>query len=110
MKLIIDIPDTAYEGIMNADKASGNWNDNLLGILCKGVANGTPLDTHDKEIIATTVESIWGKPPYTELLDKIKAEIEQLHYHPKLDFVKNDEVVEMAIEIIDKHIGERSEE
>jgi hypothetical protein len=31
---------------------------------------------HDEEIIKETVESIWGKPPYTEVLDSIKAEIE----------------------------------
>lgn len=38
-----------------------------------------------------------------DLLDKIKAEIEQLHHHPKLDFINNDEVVEMALDIIDKY-------
>lgn len=45
-----------------------------------------------------------------ELLDKIRAEIEQLHHHPKLDFINNDEVVEMALDIIDKYNAERSEE
>lgn len=40
------------------------------------------------------------------VLDKIRAEIERLHYHPKLDFIKNDEVVEMALEVIDKYKGE----
>lgn len=34
-------------------------------------------EKHDEEIIKETVESVWGKPPYTELLDKIKAEIER---------------------------------
>lgn len=38
-----------------------------------------------------------------DVLDKIRAEIERLHYHPKLDFIKNDEVVEMALDIIDKY-------
>jgi hypothetical protein len=37
------------------------------------------------------------------VIEKIKAEIYQLHYHPKLDFIKNDEVVEMALDIIDRH-------
>lgn len=32
---------------------------------------------HDEEIIKETVESIWGKPPYTEVLDKIASEIEE---------------------------------
>ena len=37
------------------------------------------------------------------ILDKIRNDIERLHYHPKLDFIKNDEVVDMALEIIDKY-------
>lgn len=36
-------------------------------------------------------------------LKQIKVEIEKLHYHPKLDFIKNDEVVDMALDIIDKY-------
>lgn len=28
------------------------------------------------------------------VLEQIRDEIERLHYHPKLDFIKNDEVVE----------------
>ena len=42
--------------------------------------------------------------PTVDVLDKIRAEIERLHYHPKLDFIKNDEVVDMALEIITKHM------
>lgn len=41
-----------------------------------------------------------------DVLDNIRAEIERLHYHPKLDFIKNDEVVEMALDIIDKYKAE----
>ena len=37
-----------------------------------------------------------------EVLDEIRAEIEQLH-HPKLDFINTDKVVDMALEIIDKY-------
>ena len=44
-----------------------------------------------------------------DVLDKIRAEIERLHYHPKLDFIKNDEVVEMALDIIDKYMKESSD-
>lgn len=43
MEIVINIPDTAYQGIINANNASGNWNNDLLGVLCRGVANGTPL-------------------------------------------------------------------
>lgn len=38
-----------------------------------------------------------------DALNEIRAEIERLHYHPKLDFIKNDDVVDMALEIIDKY-------
>ena len=41
------------------------------------------------------------------MLDKIRAEINRLHYHPKLDFIKNDEVVEMVLEVIDKYREEQ---
>ena len=39
-----------------------------------------------------------------KVLDKIRAEIERLHYHPKLDFITNDEIVEMALDIIGKYM------
>ena len=42
-----------------------------------------------------------GKDCLTCMLNKIKNEIEHLHYHPKLDFIKNDKVVEMVLDIID---------
>lgn len=60
MKLIIDIPDSAYD---------------FLSQTVDAIANGTPLEKHDEEIIKETVASIWGKPPYIELLDKIRAEL-----------------------------------
>ena len=40
------------------------------------------------------------------VLNEIKAEIEQLHHHPKLDFINTDKVVDMALEIIDKYKAE----
>lgn len=39
--------------------------------------NNPDTTDHEEEIIVTTVESIWGKPPYTELLDRIRAEVEK---------------------------------
>jgi len=45
----------------------------------------------------------------TQVLDKIRAEIEQLHHHPKLDFINTDKVVDMALEIIDKYKAESEE-
>ena len=45
-----------------------------------------------------------------DVLDKIRAEIERLHYHPKLDFIKNDDVVDMSLDIIDKYKAEQGGE
>lgn len=42
-----------------------------------------------------------------KVLEQIRAEIERLHYHPIFDFIKNDEVVEMALAIIDKYKGDK---
>lgn len=41
--------------------------------------------------------------PTVDVLEKIRTEIYQLHCHPKLDFIKTDEVVDMALDIIDKY-------
>lgn len=72
MKLIIDIPEYAYNDMIKLVKVDGDI-DRLVDV---AISNGTPLEKHDEEIIAETVASIWGKPPYTEVLDSIKAEIE----------------------------------
>lgn len=61
------------------------------------------LPIHFKEHIIDELPSV---TPSNKVIEDIRAEIELLHYHPKLDFIRNDEVVEMAIEIIDKHIGQ----
>lgn len=45
-----------------------------------------------------------------DALDKIRAEIKQLHHHPILDFINNDKVVDMALEIIDKCKAEQGGE
>lgn len=65
----------------------------------KVYAYGLSLSPSDKDQLIRAITN--GIP-----LDKIKAEIDRLHYHPKLDFIKNDEVVEMALYIIDKYRGD----
>lgn len=45
-----------------------------------------------------------------DVLEKIRAEVERLHYHPKLDFIKNDDVVDMTLDIIDKFKAEQGGE
>lgn len=43
IELVIKIAEEAYQGIVNANKAPGQWGNDLLGILCAGIANGTQL-------------------------------------------------------------------
>lgn len=43
IELVIKIAEEAYQGIVNANKAHGQWGNDLLGILCAGIANGTQL-------------------------------------------------------------------
>ena len=93
MKLIIDIPDSAYKVCYDLRNV-GDTNC-LADILVNAVGVGTPIPDN------ATNERI--KDVVNVMLNSIRAEIEHLHYHPKLDFIKNDEVVEMALDIIDKY-------
>lgn len=76
MKLIIDIPEDVYKKTIFYREFK-DLNDCVTTI--KALENGIPLE-------------------------QIRDEIERLHYHPKLDFIKNDEVVEMVLDIIDKNM------
>jgi len=71
MQIVIDIDENVYKEIKKI-VADGNE----MCFMQKLIANGTPLEKHDEEVIKETVESIWGKPPYNEVLDKIKTEID----------------------------------
>ena len=57
------------------------------------------LAKHDEEVIKETVASIWGKPPYTEMLDEIRAEIENLRFGQPFRKL----VVDECLDIIDKY-------
>lgn len=66
------------------------------------------LEKHDEEVIKETVESIWGKPPYTELLDKIRAEIEENRWTDKNIRIERNALasgLDVALDIIDKYIA-----
>lgn len=43
IELVIKIPEEEYQGVVNADKGRGQWGNDLLGILCAGISDGTPL-------------------------------------------------------------------
>ena len=105
MQIVIDMPKEEYE-IIKACKAPMTWVEHLI-------KNGTPLDEHDEEVIAETVESIWGKPPYIEVLDKIRAEIEKAVWEDVVISLNGTEEVRIprldpddVFEIIDKYKAE----
>ena len=107
MKLIIDIP----EGLKK-DFELEQWTALSCMEMKNALINGTPLDKHDEEVIAETVESIWGKPPYIDVLDKIKAEIEQNAY-PIVHGVNNHEkgmTLYGILQVIDKYRGEQCQQ
>ena len=64
-----------------------------------------PLDCGNCEIVQASINTgiRTASRLVDDVLEQIRDEIERLHYHPKLDFIKNDEVVEMALDIIDKY-------
>lgn len=103
IELVIKIPKEMYKWIYDVNKFS---NDYGIGDFIDLIQNGTPLDKHDEEIIAETVESIWGKPPYAELLDKIRAEFEE---HAKINQNLNIDrarAICWCLDIIDKYMAE----
>lgn len=61
------------------------------------------LDKHDEEVIKETVESIWGKPPYTELLDEIRAEIATRYTKCGIDDYDYASGLKHAMNVIDKY-------
>ena len=105
MKLLIDINDNEYEGIKK-------YPDNITSYpvtihLYDAVRNGVPLDKHDEEIIATTVESIWGKPPYTDMFDKLRTDLEALREPTEPHLVdyryhRND-MLDMVLGVIERY-------
>ena len=95
MKMIIDIDEQHFEILQRAVR--NGMGDNSQKI----IANGIPLDKHDEEVIKETVASIWGKPPYTELLDKIRAEIVEV----QKEYQEYGWAYDDVLEIIDKYMG-----
>lgn len=109
IELIIKIPKKVYNAVIHKEFDANLVVDEMR----KSIVNGTPLDKHDEEVIAETVESIWGKPPYIEVLDKIRAEIDVARFIDKdIKLCKNANAsgLEVAMQIIDKYRGEENED
>lgn len=103
MQIVIDIPKKTYEQLKFLDEHG------ILGfdtIIDEAIANGTPLDKHDEEVIKETVESIWGKPPYIELLDRLRDEIENYDNFIICANGQKGIHIDKALEIIDKYKAE----
>ena len=89
MKVIIDIPEEPlYRDMYTAICENGYIFDEDNEYIAKAIKNGTPIPDN---------------VPTVDVLEKIRTEIYQLHCHPKLDFIKTDDVVDMALDIIDKY-------
>ena len=99
MKIVIDIHEKEYQSILNSGQVP-------YGIVY-AIMNGTSLDKHDEEVIAETVESIWGKPPYIELLDKIRAEMVELWQNEPCAIEHG--CLDEVLKIIDKYKVESEE-
>ena len=57
IELVIKIPEEVYQEVVNADKVQGRWGNDLLGILCAGIATGTQLSKgHGRLIDADALE------------------------------------------------------
>ena len=85
MRIMIDIPEREYKVICENNYVAVCACPNLLS---NAIKNGTPIPDN---------------VPTVDVLEKIRTEIYQLHCHPKLDFIKTDDVVDMALDIIDKY-------
>ena len=96
MKLIIDIPEDVYNDMIKLVKVDGDI-DRLVDV---AIVNGTPLEKHDEEVIKETVESVWGKPPYNDVFDKIRAEIQNLR---DCSCSCSDGIIDDVEEILDKY-------
>ena len=109
MQIVIDIPEDVYTRLFDNGIQDNEIATDDICEMARALRLGTPLEKHDEEVIKETVESIWGKPPYTELLDKIRTEIEQ--EYNRLGATRADETLElgeclglkMSLKIIDKY-------
>lgn len=81
IKVLIDIPEEVYKAI--CDKY-GTFPREMKEWGLEAIKNGIPV--YDNATVCN--------------IEQILAYIERLHYHPKLDFIKNDEVIEMILEFI----------
>lgn len=73
MKLIIDISEATQKIIHDHGEVGIHMSAEKL---LEAIQDSISLDDHDELVIATTVKSIWGKS-YTDMLDKIRNEIER---------------------------------
>ena len=51
--------------------------DDTFDMAIKSLEQDIDFDKQAEKVIEETVKSIWGKPPYTEVLDEITAEIKE---------------------------------
>ena len=105
MKIVIDIPEDMYNRIQDDVYSTYDGTDCL-----KAVRNGTPFDDakyhleHGEVIVA---KELWKDAEKAlRVIEDIKTEINQICEDIGYQRIHKDDV----FKIIDKHIGERSEE
>lgn len=76
VELVIKIPEHCLKELKCVELNESNEGAVFHAIKC--ILNGIPLDKHEKEIIEEVTESLWGKPPYRDLLNAISKEITSL--------------------------------
>lgn len=64
---------------------------------------------HTATVSVYALDNLVKEANKADVLEKIRTEIYQLHCHPKLDFIKTDEVVDMALDIIDNYREEQTD-
>lgn len=76
IELVIKIAEEAYQGIVNANKAHGQWGNDLLGILCAGIANGTQLPKgHGRLIDGDNIKTAFPSGEYVRT-ESVRATID----------------------------------
>ena len=80
MKLVIEISEDIYKTLKTVTNIVYGFRSGktLVHACLTAIRNGIPLDEHEKEIIEEVTESLWGKPPYRDLLNAISKEITSL--------------------------------
>lgn len=76
IEIVIKIREEAYQGIVNVNKAHDQWGNDLLGILCAGITNGTQLPKgHGRLIDGDKIKTAFPSGEYVRT-ESVRATID----------------------------------